>query len=319
MNTEVLTNMTTDLRDPKSLRPHPDNPRGEIDPASEEIVSLAADIAKRGVLQPLVISSTGVIHIGHRRRIAAISAGLDLVPVIIRDLKSSEFVEEIFLAENMQRQDLSPLEEARAIAAVKKKLEKQTKNKVTKADLGRRLQIGEYTISLRLAILVLPERVQKLFHLCELPVNSAAQLARLKDWPEEVEKFADRLVTRQLTLRSLAAVIDRRIKDLSQLRDNEAILAREPRMQRIHQNNPEGIHTPALTREIVIKNLAAKGQGSVSLFNLSKVLDSTCCSCGMMGTPAVCLNCPLPKFVNGLIGRADTTGKSGTDFEDEED
>lgn len=186
-------------------------------------------------------------------------------------------------------------------------------------DLARRLQIGSQTIALRLAILDLPERVQRFFHLLDLPVNSSTQLARLSKWPEEVKKVADRLVTRQLTLRSLPAVIDRRIKDLNQLSDSEAILAREPRMRNIQRHHPENLHTPALTRAIVVENLAKKGQGSVSLFNLSKVLDSTCCNCGMMGTPAVCLNCPLPKFVNGLIGRADANGKGNAGFENEED
>lgn len=310
--------VATDYRDPRELRPHPDNPRGEIDPATPEIIALSADIAKHGVLQPLVISSTGVVHIGHRRRIAAISAGLDLVPVVIRDLKGGEFVEEIFLAENMQRQDLSPLEEARAIDAVRRKLEKQTRNKITKTELTRRLQIPEWAISCRLCILDLPERVQKLFHALELPLNSSYQLSRLKEWPQEVERFADRLLTRQLTLKSLPKVIDTRIRDLQQLKDNEAILAREPKMRAVRRAYPENSHTPALTRDVVIENLTKKGQGTVSLFNLSKVLDTTCCSCGMMGNNAVCLSCPLPRFVNGLLGRADITRSGGIDRDDED-
>ncbi len=311
------TTLTTEYRDPRELRPHPDNPRGEIDPASPEIQELAADIGKHGVLQPLVISSSGVVHIGHRRRVASIVAGLDRVPVIVRDLKGREIVEEIFLAENMQRQNLSPLEEARAIAAVKRSMEKQTKNQVTNADLGRRLQINNHTISLRLSILQLPERVQHLFHILELPVNSSNQLARLKDWPEEVEIFADRLLTRQLTFKSLPPVIDKRIRFLQQLKDNEATLAREPKMRQIKSAFPQTSFTPSLTREVVVENLDRKGQGAVSLFNLKLVMDQTCCSCGMMGNNAVCLSCPLPKFVNGLLGRADTT--NGRNFDDNED
>lgn len=304
----------TDMRDPRELKPHPDNPRGEIDPDSDEISRLADDIAKHKIIQPLVINSKGQILAGHRRRVAAIRAGLDEVPVVYRELSGSEFIEEIFLSENMQRQDLSPLEEARAIAAVKSKWEKQTKNKVTTADLARRTQIPTHTIRARLNILQLPGRIQNLFHICELPVNSATQLARLAEWPEEVEKFADRMVTRQITSASLDALITRRMHELQRTADNEATLNRKPKLARVKQYYPENSHTPVLTRKVVVENLAKRPRGSVTIFNLTKIFDATCCSCGLMGTESVCLSCPLPRFVNGLIGRADNTG----DLEDDE-
>lgn len=297
--------LTTDYRDPSSLKPHPDNPRGEIDPDSPEVVSLAESLTEKGMLQPILITPEGRILAGHRRRIAALRAGLPVVPVVIRELRPSEFAEEIFLAENMQRQDLSPLEEARAIDAVKRKLEKQTKRKVANTDLARRLEIPKHVITPRLNILRLPKRVQNLFHLYEIAVNSSTQLCRLEEWPEEIEKIADRMVTRQVSYASLDAIVTRKLHQLRDLKDNQAILDREPKMRAIKSHYPENHHTPALTREVAVENVNKKLTGTVSMFTVKTLLDSVCCSCGMVGNNAVCLSCPLPKFVNGLAGRAD--------------
>ncbi len=313
-----MENLTNNFRDPRSLRAHPDNPRGEIDPDSAEITFLADDILKHGVIQPIVINSKDMILAGHRRTVAAIRAGLATVPVVLRELSGSEFIEEIFLSENMQRQDLSPLEEARAIAAVKRKMEKQQKRAVGVTELARRIQMPKHTITSRLAILKLPERVQNLFHISEMPINSALQLVRLEQWPDEIEKFADRMVTRQITLASLDALITRRMHALQREMDDQAILDREPKLERIKQRYPENSHTPVLTREVVTENLNKRLQGSVSMFNVKAVLDSVCCSCGMMGNQSVCVSCPLPKFVNGLIGRSNGNGHESADDDDDE-
>lgn len=311
-----MNNQPLIMRNPAELRPHPDNPRGEIDPDAQEIVDLTDDIIRNGIIQPLVVTSKGWILAGHRRQIAAIKAGLAQVPTIERELSGSQFAEEIFLSENMHRQDLSPLEEARTIAAVKAKLEKQSKKSVAITDLARRLNLQKSMITQRLTILRLPERVQNLFHIGEIPLRSATQLARLVDWPDEIEKFADRMVTRQITFASLDALITRRMRDLNGQKDNDATLARDESLTRIARRYPENSHTPVLTRETVVENLGKKLQGSISMFNVKVVLDSVCCSCGMMGSQSVCLSCPLPRFVNGLIGRANNAGE---EFEEDAD
>lgn len=298
------TTPTQQYRDPRELKPHPDNPRSQIDETSDEFISLLEGISKHGVLQPLVISTNDLIFIGHRRQRAAIKAGLDKVPIVYRDLKGDEFAEEIFLEENMKRQALSPLEEAKAIASFKKKFEKKTKKTLGRSDLARRLNLPPYTISERLAILDLPQSVHSYFDKSEIPIRSSVMLSRLKEWPEEVEKIAAMLVTHKVKVKELDGVITTRIRALDTQRANEAQLAREPRLQRIRESDGASSHTPLLTREVVMDNLAAKGQGCVSMFDLKVVLDATCCSCGMIDNHSVCLNCPLPRFVNGLIGRA---------------
>src|SRR5262245_15259090 len=121
------------------LDPHPNNPRGPVDPTSVE--DLAASIREKGILEPLLVAPARksgqnwkieryVTVAGHRRRAAAELAGLVEVPAIIRDLLPAE-QEEVMLVENLQREDLTLLQEARAYQRL------QTQHGVTMADLAR--------------------------------------------------------------------------------------------------------------------------------------------------------------------------------------
>ncbi len=100
----------------KSIIPNPRQPRTHFDPV--ELDELAASIREHGVLQPLLVtfgSEPGqyVLVAGERRLLAAQKAGLESVPVIIRDASEQQLVE-LALIENVQRADLSPLEAAEA-------------------------------------------------------------------------------------------------------------------------------------------------------------------------------------------------------------
>jgi ParB family transcriptional regulator, chromosome partitioning protein len=98
----------------KQLEPNPKQPRGHFDEAALE--ELTASIREKGVLQPLLVRPRGKrfeIVAGERRWRAAQRAGLEEVPVVIRELTDRETLE-IALIENLQREDLGALEEARA-------------------------------------------------------------------------------------------------------------------------------------------------------------------------------------------------------------
>lgn len=99
-----------------SMTPHPDQPRRRFDEAALD--ELAASIAMRGVIQPIVVRPHGhgyQIVAGERRWRAAQRARLHEVPVIVRDFNEAETLE-IALIENIQRQDLNAIEEAQAYA-----------------------------------------------------------------------------------------------------------------------------------------------------------------------------------------------------------
>src|SRR3954453_23624517 len=107
---EVLTEL---------IRPNPSQPRREFDDKS--LLALAESVKARGILQPVVVrplsGGTYELVAGERRLRAAVIAGLGQVPAIVRETDESERLE-LALIENMARQDLSAIEEARACATL---------------------------------------------------------------------------------------------------------------------------------------------------------------------------------------------------------
>jgi ParB family chromosome partitioning protein len=96
------------------IRPNPHQPRAEI--RDQDLVELAASIQAHGVIQPLIVAQAGDEYrlvAGERRWRAARLAGLDSAPVVVKDVAPQQMLE-LALVENLQREDLNPLEEATA-------------------------------------------------------------------------------------------------------------------------------------------------------------------------------------------------------------
>src|SRR5438874_10660224 len=136
------------------IRPNPDQPRTSFDPAS--ITSLAASIADAGMVQPLIVRPLGdgryELTAGERRWRAAREAGIQTVPAIIRDEAEAERLQTA-LIENMAREDLNPVDEARACAALVEDLG------LSKEELARRLGRSRPSISNLIRLLDLPDEV----------------------------------------------------------------------------------------------------------------------------------------------------------------
>ena len=99
---------------PGDIRPNPYQPRQIFDEAAIE--ELAASMKEHGVIQPLIVRRDGPgyqLVAGERRLRAAIKAGLDKIPVVVKSLSDREAME-LSLVENLQREDLGPIEEAEA-------------------------------------------------------------------------------------------------------------------------------------------------------------------------------------------------------------
>ena len=111
--------------------PNPDQPRQVMGDLSE----LMASVAEKGIIEPLIVRQRGgryQIVAGERRYQAAVQVGLRELPVVIRDVDDTEMLE-IALIENLQRKDLTPFEEAEAMAGL------ATSCGYTHEDLARRL------------------------------------------------------------------------------------------------------------------------------------------------------------------------------------
>ncbi|MGH2952885.1 MAG: ParB/RepB/Spo0J family partition protein [Solirubrobacterales bacterium] len=134
------------------IRSAPDQPRRHFDPAS--ITALAGSIAEAGVLQPLIVRPLAdgryELVAGERRWRAAREAGLETVPALVRDEGDAERLQTA-LIENVAREDLNPVDDARACATLVEDLG------VTKEELGRRLGRSRVAISNLIRLLDLPD------------------------------------------------------------------------------------------------------------------------------------------------------------------
>jgi ParB family chromosome partitioning protein len=145
------------------IKPNPDQPRTRFDAAS--IASLAASIADAGMVQPLIVRPLGdgryELTAGERRWRAAREAGIQTVPAIVRDEAEAERLQTA-LIENMAREDLNPVDEARACAALVEELG------LSKEELARRLGRSRSAISNLIRLLDLPDEVLELMASGEL-------------------------------------------------------------------------------------------------------------------------------------------------------
>jgi ParB family transcriptional regulator, chromosome partitioning protein len=136
------------------IKPNPDQPRTQFD--AEALSALAASIEASGVVQPLLVRplSDGSYELvaGERRWRAAQQAGLEKVPAVVRDQEQAQRLQAA-LIENMVREDLNPVEEARACAALVEELG------LTKEELARRVGRSRPAVSNLIRLLELPDEM----------------------------------------------------------------------------------------------------------------------------------------------------------------
>jgi ParB family chromosome partitioning protein len=139
------------------IEPSPTQPRRRFD--EDALQTLADSLGARGVLQPVLVrpkaGGTYEIVAGERRWRAAQIAGLQTIPTLVRPRDDAEAIE-LALIENMAREDLSPIEEARACAALVEELE------LTREEVGRRVGRSRVAVSNLIRLLDLPEEAIEL-------------------------------------------------------------------------------------------------------------------------------------------------------------
>ena len=136
----------------EDLRPHSKQPRKTFN--DERLAELTASVREKGIIQPLVVRRVAdyyQIIAGERRWRAAQKAGLDKVPVVIQDV-SEDWALEMALIENIQREDLNPLEEAEAYQYL------LTTFDLSQEEVAKRVGKERPTIANALRLLKLPER-----------------------------------------------------------------------------------------------------------------------------------------------------------------
>ncbi|HSX04987.1 MAG TPA: ParB/RepB/Spo0J family partition protein [Candidatus Saccharimonadales bacterium] len=161
------------------LRPNPDQPRTVFD--EDALRELAESIKRYGVVQPLVATPYGTTYIiiaGERRWRASKLAGLKTVPVLVRTAKELEVLE-LALVENVQRVDLSPLEQAVSV----EKLHQQFN--LTYTEIAKRLGKAETTLHNTVRLLQLPPDARQALQAKDISEGHARQVLALKELPEK--------------------------------------------------------------------------------------------------------------------------------------
>ena len=189
-----------EMMDISRLFPNPNQPRKEF--RTEALEELAASIRAKGVLQPLLVEPRGdgtyCIVAGERRYRAALLADLKQVPTIVRSFSEQEKLE-IALIENLQREDLTPIEEAKAYKSLM-----ETAG-LSQEDLSSRIGKNRSTIANSLRLLKLPEDMQEAVNKGELtPGHARAILSVLN--PSDMRILFHRILSKGLSVREAEAM-----------------------------------------------------------------------------------------------------------------
>jgi len=164
------------------IAPNPRQPRRRFDEAA--LAELAASLAEHGMLQPVVVGEDGqggyVLIAGERRWRAARLAGLPTVPAVIRERVEQEEELELALVENLQRQDLTPLEEAQAFE------EMRTRFGLSQAEIAARVGRERSTVANALRLLRLPMEIQAMLDEGRLTAGHARALLAFDDDEERL-------------------------------------------------------------------------------------------------------------------------------------
>ena len=182
------------------IDPNPDQPRRVFQ--EESIAQLAQSIREQGVLQPILVTPEDGgryrIVAGERRWRASRAAGLDVVPCLVRDLDVIQQME-IALVENLQREDLNPIEAARGIRSLMQQCG------YTQEAVANRLSKSRPAVANLLRLLTLPEEVMALVEKGALSAGHARVLAGMEDDAAKLA-LARETVDRGYSVRQLEAL-----------------------------------------------------------------------------------------------------------------
>ena len=184
------------------IEPNPRQPRQDFDPAALE--ELAQSIRENGVITPITLRKTGdtyQIIAGERRWRASRMAGLHEIPAVVLDVDENTAYA-LALIENLQREDLNPMEEAEGYRRLTQELG------LTQEQAARRVGISRPAVANALRLLSLPKAVAALLRDKEISAGHARALLPLED-PQRMEQAAKTVVEQQLSVRQTELLVKR--------------------------------------------------------------------------------------------------------------
>lgn len=178
------------------IRPNPYQPRKIFD--EEALNELASSIKEHGIVQPIIVKKSikgYELVAGERRTKAAKIAGLETVPAIVKDFDDEQMME-IALIENIQRENLNPIEEAMAYDSILKS------SNITQDELAKKFGKSRSYITNSLGLLRLPDDTKKYVEDNKLSMSHARALSKLDD-TEQINRLANKIVNENLNVRAI--------------------------------------------------------------------------------------------------------------------
>ena len=249
------------------VEPKVGQPRKYFDP--EELQNLALSIAQYGVIQPITVRRTGDMYriiAGERRWRAARMAGLSEIPVVIMDADEQKSAE-MALVENIQRENLNPIEEAEAIEALMDDFG------LTQDEASKRIGRSRSTVANLLRLLDLPDSVREFIISGALSAGHAKAILSLND-RNRAEEAAKAVIAAEMSVRDTEKLIK---KMNAEVKDIDAPIKEKSEIN--YTRELERKIEKALGRRVKIKengNLSSISIGYTDHEDLEKVLTALC-------------------------------------------
>lgn len=304
---------------------NPDQPRTVFDPTA--LAELAESIRVHGVIQPIEVEATGDgryrLHHGERRWRASKLAGRETIPAVVAATQDDETALVRGMLENLQREDLSPIDEARGYRRLIDEMG-WTLKRITR-ETGR----AEATITGRLAWLEMEPEVQRLMALGHLPRDGRLAVAFRALTPEVRPRLAEKMAAQAMSMKGCLAAIEKTAAALAAGRQFQPV---KTTPAPLHPPRPQALHPTPMIRHgaphvppnangnapVLGKSAAAAaatmcrvctwrpaGDAVPSWLMVETMAAATCEACQKRDGPAlpdVCRNCPGVAMLAALVG-----------------
>jgi ParB family transcriptional regulator, chromosome partitioning protein len=246
----------------KEIRPNPYQPRKIFEP--QAIEELKDSIIEHGILQPIIVRKTikgYEIVVGERRYRAAKAAKLESAPVVVRELNEQQMME-LAVLENLQREDLTPIEEGAAYQMLMDKL------KLTQEELAKRLGKSRPHIANHIRLLSLPAPIQELISEGKLTMGHGRALLGLKN-KKNLSTVVNRILKESLNVRQLEKIIQ-------ELNENVPRETKNTERKDVFIQEQESLLRERFGTTVTIKQSKKKGKIELEFFSkedLDRILE----------------------------------------------
>ena len=250
------------------IRSNPYQPRKIFD--EEALNELASSIKEHGIVQPIIVKKSikgYELVAGERRTKAAKIAGLETVPAIVKDFDDEEMME-IALIENIQRENLNPIEEAMAYDSILRS------SNITQEELAKKFGKSRSYITNSLGLLRLPDDTKKYVEDNKLSMSHARALSKLED-NNQINRLANKIVTEGLNVRAIENIT----RDIHEQEEKQNLQNDDNFFKQYDTINPNHIYEDAMREKlgtkvkITNKNIEIPFSSQLELQRILELLD----------------------------------------------